>query len=169
MTKRFLAVAAVSALAACGGGEENKAKGRADALQPGQYEVTSEVTNFRAADQGKPKIDTKQGTRATRSVCVTSSTALPPELFADEGMNCRPPAGSFVRGGTINMSLQCQRAGLSGDIAYSISGTFEAQSFEVQRQLSTALASDGDVVIGSTARGRRTGECVAAAPATKGK
>lgn len=164
MTKLILAFAAVSALAACGGGEEKKAKGRADALQPGQYEVTSEVTAFRAADQGKPRIDTPQGTRATRSVCVTNGAALPPELFADEGMTCRPPAGSFVRGGTINMSLNCQRPGLAGEIAYSVSGTFEAESFEVQRQLSTALAGDGDVVIGSTARGRRTGECAAAAP-----
>jgi hypothetical protein len=163
---RISAIAALLALGACsGGGEENKAKARVDALQPGQYEVTSQVTAFRAADQGKPRIDTPQGTRTTRSVCVTDGAALPADLFADEGIDCRPPQGSFVKAGTINISLQCGRPDLQGNLGYTVSGKFDAQSFEVQRQLSTMLVTDGDVVIGSTVTGRRTGECVAAPPA----
>src|SRR5687768_7009046 len=63
------------ALAACGGAEENKAKGKADTMQPGQYEVTAEVTNFRAADKGTPKINTKQGDSTTRSVCLTEGAS----------------------------------------------------------------------------------------------
>lgn len=161
---RVMAAASVMALAACGGGEENKAKSRADALQPGQYEVTADVTSFRSADEGAPKIETPQGTRTARSVCVTNGASPPPDLFADEGISCTPSGNPYLRGGTINLNLDCERAGLSGDLAYSVSGTFDAQSFEVQRQLATRFASDGDVVVGSTVRGRRTGEC-AAAPA----
>jgi hypothetical protein len=162
MTRTIWAVVPALALAACGGGEgENKAKGRADALQPGQYEVTAEVTAFRAADKGSPMINTPQGTRSTRSVCVADGAALPPDLFADEGFNCRNAGNAFARGGTINVNLQCQREGLSGEMGYSVTGTFQADSFEVQRQLTTRLTTDGDVVIGYNLQGRRTGECSA--------
>lgn len=153
-------------LAGCGGGAENAVQGKAkaDALQPGQYEVTAEVTAFKAADKGAPKIDTKQGTSTTRSVCVSDSAALPPDLFADEGFSCRNAGNMFARGGTLSASLECTRAGLSGAMGYAVSGTFAADSFEAERQLKTRLSTDGDVEIGATLRGRRTGECREAAP-----
>lgn len=164
MNKSFAGFAAVLALGACGGGEENKANAAADALQPGQYEVTAEVTQFRAADEGKPKINTPVGTRTTRSVCVTG-TPLPPDLFADEGFQCSTAGEAFARSGTLNLNLRCTRPGLQGEMGYSVSGSFEQDSFEAQRSLRTLLSTDGDVVIASKLTGRRTGECTAAAPA----
>lgn len=151
-------------LAACGGGAEvaNKGKAKAESLQPGQYEVTAEVTAFKAADKGTPKIDTKQGSSTTRSVCVTGAAALPTDLFADEGFVCRNAGTMFARGGTLSASLECTRAGLTGAMGYAVSGTFGADSFEAERQLKTRLSTDGDVEVTSTLRGRRTGECTAA-------
>lgn len=162
MRKLVWTMIPVAALAACGGEAGEKAKGKADALQPGQYEITGEVTNFRAADEGAPKVEAKAGDRIARSVCVTDGAALPPDLFADDGFTCRSAVPIFARGGTLNANLQCDRAGLSGASGYSVTGTFTADSFEAQRQFSTRLTTDGDVVIASTIRGRRTGDCTAA-------
>jgi hypothetical protein len=153
----------VLTLAACGGGEtENKTKARAAGLTPGQYEVTAEVTQFRKADEGTPKINTPQGTRTTRSVCVTDGAKLPPDLFADEGFACENAGNAFASGGTLNLNLRCRRPGLSGSVGYSVSGSFEEDSFEVDRQLATQLSTDGDVVVSSRVQGRRTGECTPA-------
>jgi hypothetical protein len=161
---RYLGLAAVGLLAACGGGESaNKAKGAAASLEPGQYEVTAQVTQFRKADEGVPKMKAEPGSRTTRSVCVTDGASLPPELFADEGFTCRNGTSNYVRAGRINANVSCTRPDLKGDLGYVMTGTFEAQSFRAERQFSTALATDGDVVIASTLEGRRTGACTAPA------
>lgn len=150
-------------LAACGGGgEANKATAKADTLQPGQYEVTAAVTSFRAADKGTPKINTKQGDSTTRSVCVADGAALPPDLFADDGFTCRNSGDMYARGGTLNVTLQCDVAGQRGSAGYSVTGSFGADSFEAERSLETLFSTDGDVVIASTITGRRTGDCTAA-------
>lgn len=170
MKRMILWALPLAALAGCGDGTaDNKGKAaRVESLRAGQYEVTAEVTSFRATDKGTPKIDTKQGTTTTRSVCVSDGANLPPDLFADEGFTCRNAANTFSRGGSLNVNLQCDRAGLSGAMGYSVEGTFTADTFEARRQLTTRLSTDGDVVIASTLRGRRTGDC-APAGGDKGK
>lgn len=170
MKRAYLCVIPLVAVAACGGaGDENKAKGKAERLQPGQYEVTAEVTNFKAADKGTPKIETKQGTSTTRSVCVPEGATPPAELFIDEGFSCRSGGDLRVRNGSINANLDCTGTGLSGQVGYAVSGTFTADSFEAERQLKTRLSTDGDVEIASNIRGRRTGECSAAPAAAAEK
>lgn len=163
---RYWCLVPVLLLAACGGQGENKAKAKADSLEPGQYEVTSLVTQFRQADEGTAKIDMPQGTSTTRSVCVPQGEGLPPELFADEGLNCEDASASYARSGVINVGLRCTRPDLDGNIGYSVNGSFDAQSFKADRQMTTSLTTDGDVVVTSQVEGRRTGECSAApAPA----
>ena len=168
---RYLCLVPVLALAACGGDTQNKSKAGGAVLQPGQYEVTAEVTNFRKADQGTAKIDTPAGTRTTRSVCLTGTPDATPDLFADEGFTCQTYGGAYARNGMLNLSLTCSRPGLDGQLGYSISGSYDARSFQADRTLTTALSTDGDVVIVSRAQGRRTGDCSAApaAPATANK
>ena len=156
---RYLCVVPVLALAACGGQSENKAKAGAQTLEAGQYEVTAVVTQFRKADEGTPKIEMAQGDRTTRSVCVPAGGALPPDLFADEGVSCQDASASYARNGVINVGLRCTRPDLQGGIGYSVNGSFDAQSFKADRQLTTSLTTDGDVVIASQVEGRRTGEC----------
>ena len=165
---RYLCVVPVLLLAACGGQTENKAKAGAATLEPGQYEVTSVVTQFSQADEGKAKIDTPQGTRTTRSVCVPPGEGLPPQLFADEGMNCEDASASYARSGVINVGLRCTHPDLQGGIGYSVNGSFDAQSFKADKQLTTSLTTDGDVVVTSQVEGRRTGECSAAPAADAG-
>jgi hypothetical protein len=149
----------IATVAACGGGgaEENVAAPKASQLTPGQWELTSEVTAFQAADQGEPKIDTPVGTRATETVCVGEGRP-PAALFAGEGYRCNFD-NHYMRGGRINVTLQCGREDLSGSVPITVSGSFEAESLEITREIRTVLATDGDVQITQRVNGRRIGDC----------
>jgi hypothetical protein len=144
-------------VAACGEAEQEVAAPKASSLTPGQWELASEVTAFRAVDQGEPKIDTPVGTRATELVCVGDGQA-PSALFSGEGYQCRTD-NFYLRGGRINVTMQCTREGLSGSIPITVDGNFEAESLEYNREMRTVLATDGDVQITARVTGRRTGEC----------
>ena len=156
---RFLAcIPLLVVVAACGGAaEENVVAPKASSLTPGLWELTSEVTAFQAVDQGAPKIDTPVGTRTTELVCVAEGQA-PSTLFSGEGYQCRTD-NFYLRGGRINVTMQCAREGLSGSIPMTVDGDFEAESLEYTRELRTVLATDGDVQITTRVTGRRTGEC----------
>jgi outer membrane murein-binding lipoprotein Lpp len=168
---RLLCLVPVAALAACGGGQsENKAKSGAQTLAAGQYEITSEVTQFRQADAGAPKINTPAGTRTTRSLCLSEGGQAPPDLFADEGLTCQSAGSFYARNGVLNLQIRCTRPDLQGNVSYTVNGSFDGQSFQADRQLSTSLSGDGDVVIASRIQGRRTGECTpGAAPVVNGQ
>lgn len=153
------ALIAVLLLAACGEAPaENKAGPTAAAPAPGQWELTAEVTRFTKADQGAPLINTPVGTRTTENVCVGAGDQLPSALFSGAGYTCTYPA-YYVRSGRLNVTLNCRREGLSGNIPLIVEGSFQANSIEYTRNLRTALVTDGDVEIASRVTGRRTGEC----------
>ena len=160
---RWIVFIALPALAACGGAaEQNKAAAeRPASLPPGQWELTSQVTAFQAVDQGRPKIDTPVGTRATESVCVGASRP-PSALFAGAGYLCRYDT-YYGRRGRVTAAMLCSREGLDGSIPITASGTFTADSLEYTRELRTSFAGDGDVAISSRVTGRRTGDCTPAA------
>ena len=169
---RSLAFFSLLALCACsdGGGEAPKAKSEpATALQPGQWEVTSEVTRFAQNDKGAPKINTPAGTKATHSVCVDAADAKKPkpELFAGTEAQCKYNEFYMSRG-ALNAQLACTRPGLSGDVMMTAAGDFEATTFNTTLDTSTSLSTDGDVTIASKLTGRRTGECTAAPTDAKG-
>lgn len=159
----------VAALVVAGGCSEapEKTKGAAPttaakALQAGQWEVTSEVTRMTKRDQGTPRIDTPVGTKTTESVCIgDSETKRPnPALFAGSKDSCSYD-NLYLSSGTLNASLTCTRPGLDGSVLMMIAGDFKADSFEVERDLATRLAGDGDVAIVSKVTGRRLAECTA--------
>lgn len=149
-------------LSACGSGgaEKNETAPAAARIAAGQWELASEVTAFRTVDAGAPKIDAPVGTRATASLCVAGDRP-PPELFAGEGYDCSY-GDYYVRNGRINVTLNCTREGLSGQIPMTIDGRFADGTTEFTRSIRTALASDGDVEVTARVTGRRTGDCTAA-------
>ncbi len=157
---RRLMMLAPLLLASCGEGEgvvENKAEA-AKGLSAGQWEVTSEVTAFRAADEGAPKIDTPAGTTATESICVPEGERPPTQIFSGEGYDCQY-SNYYARRGRMNITMNCSREGMSGNIAMAVDGKFDAESFEVSREVTTYFTTDGDVQATATVTGRRTGEC----------
>ncbi|MDQ8758061.1 DUF3617 family protein [Sphingosinicella sp. LHD-64] len=157
---RKLACIPLLFVAACGDGEAEKnaaAPATAASLAAGQWELTSEVTAFRAADGGAPRIDTPVGTRATQSVCVGAGQP-PIEFFAGDGFTCTTGA-SYIRNGRMNVTASCTRDGLEGSIQIMADGTFQADSAEFNRNIGTMLSTDGDVEITARVDGRRTGDC----------
>jgi hypothetical protein len=156
---RMMLIVPLLIVAGCGGEaatEEKKA--RLASLDPGQYELSSEVTNLASVDEGDPAIDTPAGTRASQSVCVRAGHQAPTLLFSGEGYQCRYD-NYYVRNGRINALLSCTREGLQGDIAMTVDGTFESGQLAYTRKVRTILASDGDVLVDYRVTGRRTGEC----------
>lgn len=149
-------------LAACGGGEEateNKVEVAA-ALEPGLYEVRSEVTAFEPLDQGQPKIDTPVGTSSTEQVCVAPGDRPLSTLFTGSGFDCEY-SNFYGRNGRVNHTMNCSREGADGNVGIAVEGTFTADAFEVQRQINTSFATDGDVRTTATVSGRRIGDCPA--------
>ena len=146
-------------VAACGAedGAKNKAATKAASIAAGQWELTSQVTAFNKADQGTPQIDTPVGTRATESVCAGEGRP-PAELFAGSDYDCRYDS-YYARNGRMNVTMMCRREGLSGNIAMTADGRFEADSIEYTRDVRTSLSGDGDVQITSNVTARRTGDC----------
>ncbi|MGZ8360546.1 MAG: DUF3617 domain-containing protein, partial [Allosphingosinicella sp.] len=91
------------------------------------------------------------------TVCVGEGQ-LPTDLFSGENFQCNYD-NYYVRNGRLNVTLQCAREGLSGSVPMTVSGTFEENSLEYERDLRSVLASDGDVQIRSRVTARRTGAC----------
>jgi len=165
---RAAVLVATLALGACGsGGGETAANNAATAAAPeglaaGQWELTSEVTSFAATD-GPAGIDTPVGTRATWNVCVEADRP-PPAMFGGEGFDCQY-RDYYGRNGRLGTTLNCRREGLNGDMSFNAQGRFGADELEFTQSISTFLAGQGDFNREARVTGRRTGECVAAAPA----
>lgn len=157
----FMPLLFVAACGDGGGGEaqKNDAQAAAATIAAGMWELTSEVTAVDPLDQGRPRIDTPVGTRATASVCVGSGRP-PTELFSGDGYRCSFD-NYYVHNGRMNVTVRCRRDGLPGSISMLADGRFDAETIEYQRELSTALSGEGDVRIVSRVTGRRTGECAA--------
>lgn len=160
---RLLMLVPLAALAACGGEAEQKAKAPArPAVMPaGQWESTLEVTNFRRTDQGEPKLNMPNGTRAAGAACVPGGAdARPPlELFVGpEFENCRWAENFYQRNGRLVSSGTCRRDGV-GEVEVTISADYTEDSFEGTAEMLTRLVSDGDVQLGARIEGRRTGQC----------
>jgi hypothetical protein len=167
---RALALLPLLLVASCGdGAAENKAAATAAADTPaaGQWALTSQVTRFHKADQGTARIDTPVGSSATQNLCVAPGARLPTLLFSGDDFTCSY-SSYYVRGGHANVSLNCHREGLTGDILMTVDGTFDAHSVNLHRSLRTILSGDGDVELDATVTGHQTGACTPA-PATEGR
>jgi len=160
---RALILIAAIAVGACGetqvGNKAVPAPPSAAAPSPGQWELTSEVTRFRAADDGAPKINTPAGTRATQRICLAAGS-LPAEMLVGEGYDCRS-SNDYVHNGRISVNMTCRRSGLAGDILVTVNGTFTSDGMEFTRGVRSQLSTQGDVEIDSTVTGRRVGDCPA--------
>lgn len=168
---RKLILIAPLVLAACGEAEEpvqNQAVEAANGLEPGLWEVSSEVTAFEQADEGEPVIDAAVGSIATENICVGEGDRPPTELFAGEAYDCEY-SNYYARNGRMNLTLNCSLEGASGNIAMAVEGTFAGDSFEVSRDITTYLTGQGDVRTKANVTGRRVGECPAEAEAAAGE
>lgn len=157
---RALALIPFLLAAACSQEAEAPEKAAAaTSLSAGEWHVVTEVTSFTSTDDGAPRIDTPVGTRTEARYCIGADEAArpAPALFAGEEDSCTYER-FYMRNGRINSGLACNREGL-GQIMRNVTGTFTADSFEAEVDTNTYFTSDGDVRIGTSVTGTRTGDC----------
>ncbi|MBV8686425.1 MAG: DUF3617 family protein [Alphaproteobacteria bacterium] len=159
------------AAAACSGGEgENKAAAAEtpDTLPAGSWKTDFEVKSFRSADQTTPALKAKPGDKEEARGCVAANERSKPSpgLFAGAGYQCTY-ANSYFRGGMINASMTCTRPELKGQINMTVTGSFDADSFDVTVDEASYLPGPGDFVMSRKVKGKVTpGACEpVAAPA----
>ena len=166
----ILGVAAAGLLAACSDdtAREAKKEAKAEALQPGEYEVAQKVDAVRSADNTTPatalKATPEGEAGSTSRVCIGADGAIDPKMFA-EGRDQCSPTSSYMRGGRLSIQLNCTRAG-KGALTQTVDGKFTADSFEATATSSTYFSGPGDYALQRTLTGRRVGDCAASkAPA----
>ena len=154
-------------LAACSGepATETKAEVKAEALRPGEYEVTAKLDELRSIDNSTPATRTKAAVPgeapSTARVCVGEDGAIDPAAFAETGDKCLP-SSSYMRGGRLSLQFNCTRAG-AGNLTQLADGQFTADSFEAQVMTSTYFSGPGDYAMTRTLSGKRVGDCPAEA------
>ena len=168
---RALIIVPFCFVAACsGGGEEKKEEVAAGKMQAGQWEISSDVTAFRSTDKATPALKASVGDKATAPACIEAGKEdkPPPEMFAGAGYKCDYRGDRYIRGGRINLSLDCERDALEGKIMMTVEGTFTGDSFQGVANINSFLSGEGDFSMSAKLNGRRTGP-TCAAPAEDAK
>jgi hypothetical protein len=163
---------AVLALAACGksgGGNESAAAGGGGSasaagvsLQPGEWEMKTEVVNVAA--EGLPA-GIAEGMKAqaasTTKTCMTPEEAKGPkgDIFAGKDSNCKSESFSWS-GGKIKGKTVCSAGGGSGKTEMEMDGTYSAQNIDMTMKTKTDLAGKA-MTMEMRVQGRRVGECTA--------
>ena len=154
-------------LAACSGDSATEAKPetRAEALKPGEYEVSDKVDEVRSTDNTTPatamKVAAAGEASPTSRICVGADGAIDPKIFAEAGDKCTE-TGSYMRGGRLSFQFNCNRSG-KGGLSQLVDGKFTADSFEAQVISSTSFSGPGDYSLTRTVTGKRVGDCPAEA------
>jgi hypothetical protein len=169
---RALALVPLLLAAACSGGSEapkQEEQPAATQLDAGQWELTTEVTQFAKADQGTPKIQAAVGDKETRAVCIEAADAKKPQpaIFGGEKDECTYGNDFYMSSGRLSATVDCKRPGLSGNVATRADVDFQAKSLEGTLSTTTYLTTDGDVRITRKLTGRHTGQCTPEAAAKK--
>ncbi len=156
----IVGLAAAGLLAACSddGANQPKEEARAEALKPGEYEITAKVDSLRSVDNSTPATTAKAGDAAkvTRT-CVPADGTIDPSAFAEADEKCTA-SESYMRGGRMSLQLKCIRAG-TRQLMQGVDGTFTADSFTGTVQTSTFFSGPGDYEMTRTITGKRVGDC----------
>lgn len=155
----ILALAAAGLLAACSdsGTPAKPEEKAADALKPGDYEVTAKVDEIHSTDKTIPKTASKlaDAAKVTRT-CVPAGGTIDPAAFAEAGEKCTP-SDNYMRGGRMSLQYRCNRAG--DLLTQLVDGNFTADSFTGKVMTATYFSGSGDYEMTRTVTGKRVGEC----------
>ena len=172
MKSHLILSAAVLVLAACGksgGGNESSGSGGGllgggVSLQPGEWEMKTEVVNVAA--EGLPAgmaEGMKKSASSTTRTCMTPEEAKGPkgDLFAgDKSGNCKSEGFSWA-GGKISGKTTCTGQGGVGKTVMTMDGTYAAQTMDMTMKSQTDLGGKA-MTMEMRVSGRRVGECTAA-------
>ena len=154
-------IGAAMMLAACGGDEPAPREEAAAALEPGLYELTSEVTALASTDKTTPFTKLKQGDKTVVKACVGAGGKPAPELFAETEADKCEIKNSYIRYGRLSAQMSCKREGKRGEVMPAMMGSFKADSFEGEITQLTYFIEDGDYRMSRKVSARRVGDCPA--------
>jgi hypothetical protein len=155
-------IGAAMMLAACGGEKPAPAKEEAaDALKPGLYELTSEVTGLSSTDKTTPATKAKEGDKMVVKACVAADGKPAPELFAEDAADKCEMKNSYIHYGRISAQMSCKRESKRGEVMPAMMGSFKADSFEGDITSLTYFIEDGDYRMTRKVSAKRVGDCPA--------
>jgi hypothetical protein len=168
---RTIIAATAFLLSACGSetAEAPKQAAAPATLPPGEYEVTSRVTQLRSTDNSPLPTFAKQGESRTARGCVGADGLPAPELLAARGDRCQLQ-NPYVRSGRLSFQLNCTRSG-QGQVNADVSGTYTAEGFTGTVTTASLFAGAGDYQLVEEITARKVSDTCTAAPdgaATKG-
>ncbi|HEU0134797.1 MAG TPA: DUF3617 family protein, partial [Allosphingosinicella sp.] len=103
------------------------------------------------------------GDKATAPACIEAGKEdkPPAEMFAGPGYEC-DFKDTYLSGGRINVSMECERDALDGKVMVAVEGNYTGDSFQGTSTTTSFLPGEGDFVMNSKISGRRTGPACAA-------
>ncbi|NNC72561.1 MAG: DUF3617 domain-containing protein [Sphingomonadaceae bacterium] len=159
MKKLMIAAAPLALLGACSGGDV--------ALQPGEWEMTTSITDIEAPGAPEQMVEmmrTQLGQADTDTNCLTDADSEDPLAGmledGDFGDECDWGDSSFA-GGVINVNGTCAAPGGQGNAEISFEGTYTATSMDAEIEVAMTDGPMGDITMSGTMNGERTGECSA--------
>lgn len=173
----LIAAAAPLALAACSGGgdgadadgdgEISSEEARAEAgnvrLEPGEWEVTTQITEIDAPDmpEGVREMMREQmGQSTTYNHCITPEQANNPEadMFGgDEDQNCSYSEFN-MSGGNMLIEASCAPEG-AGEMTMRMEGSYSPSEYDMTMNMTTSGSPMGSMTMSGETTGRRVGEC----------
>lgn len=176
----LIAAAGLLALAACGGGDTESGNaagggtaesaasggggGEAVRLEPGQWEMSFEVTEVSAPGMPEGAADMMKTPRQTVKSCVSEEEANKPDadfFQPKQESNCKTE-GFAMKDGRINGTVTCQGTGGQGATKVTMDGTYGGTAFDMTSR--TEMKGEGmEMTMVMKSAGRRIGECPAGA------
>ena len=169
MKTQTLLSAAMLVLAACGSKSDGNGSsaaaggGGAVSLEPGEWEMKTEVVNVSAEGLPAGIADSmKAQAAATTRDCMTPEEAKGPkgDMFAQNNpANCKTEGFSWS-GGKISGKTTCTGSGGAGATTMTMDGTYGPQNIDMTMKSETDLAGKA-MTMEMRVTGRRIGECPA--------
>lgn len=154
-----------------------KAAAKVETITPGQWEVTTEITDVRLPGVAgtDPKIaeamtQQMKGRSQTQTSCVTPDQARGPSsalIGGDTNGACSFETFSLLRG-RLNAVMTCRKDGEPGQMVIATNGTYAGDTIELESVMRVEQTlnqpKEQAMRLAAKVTGRRTGDC----PASKG-
>ncbi len=152
--------------------EVNKAAEKVETITPGQWTVTTKITDVRlpgveGADRqiADAMMQQMKGRTQTQTSCVTPQQARGPSSALIGGTTngaCSFETFSLLRG-TLNAVMTCRKEGAPGQMVVATNGTYAGDRVELESvtRIEETLNQPRDTTMRLVSRisGRRTGDC----------
>lgn len=170
MHGRSILLAGLTLLGGCGGQETrdmpaNEVAGALDAvpIEPGLWEIASEVVDVGAPNLPIAVQRRMIGPRARIRSCVTPAQAARPSAgflaARDEGRDCRY-ADFAMQGGRMTGTMRCAEPG-GGTTVARMDGAYRRENYVLRMTIETPMPDGAAMRIDTRTVGRRVGACPA--------